>query len=411
LKVVYPADANGNSLYRVFNCIRRYGPLTKKELQKHTGLSWGSISTHTACLLAKKVIVEHTGQSDANKGPNPRLYTINHQKNRIIGIDIQMHRICGAVITLDGKKICSRALNLKSRGAGNAFKKILTVLEALFKVVENPKEIKSIGFSMPGIINREERKPFSVHHFTGVFPADMETVVERKFGVPAFIFHDPDCMLAAHMNNMQPEEYAVMSKSNVLLIRWSYGIGVSILSNGEFYYGDHHAAGEMGHMVVNPLGPRCICGDKGCLEVYASIRCVLEKISRGIHSGELNSEMIWEAYRKKNTRVVSIVNETVDYMASAIINTIKILDPRMVIIEGEFASAPPECIRRLNTALAGRFYGLKTIIQARPWEDSAVIGAAEMLTKRVLLGIITKRQSAWRKKETRKALPSNQMFL
>jgi glucokinase len=208
-------------------------------------------------------------------------------------------------------------------------------------------------------------------------------------------------MLAAHLNNMSPDEYAGIGQSNILLIRWSHGIGVSMRLNGEFYYGDHHAAGEMGHMTVNPQGPRCICGNRGCLEVYASFRCMLEKINDCLRDGrinpagfnrgdggELNSESIWAAYREKNEDLVSIVNECVDYMASAIVNTVKIVDPRLIIIEGEFADAPPECIRRLNANVAGQLNGPEVVIQARPWVDSAVIGAAELLTGTVFSQII-----------------------
>jgi hypothetical protein len=164
-------EAGGSSLYSVFNCIRHRGPLTKKDLQRHTGLSWGSISNHTAFLLAGQVIIEHTGESEAAKGPNPSFYTINHRKNWIVGMDVQMNRLRGAVVTLDGKKVCDRVLNLKNRDAPEVFKEILNVLASLFKSAETPGEIKSIGFAMPGIINREEGKPLSVHHFTGVFPA------------------------------------------------------------------------------------------------------------------------------------------------------------------------------------------------------------------------------------------------
>jgi predicted NBD/HSP70 family sugar kinase len=412
-----PEEAGGGSWYSVFNCIRRYGPLTKKDLQKRTGLSWGSISNHTAVLLAEKVIIEHTGQSEAAKGPNPSFYTINQHKNWIVGMDVQMNRICGAVITLDGNKICDRVLKLKNRNAPDVFKKIVDVMEFLFESVETPEEIKSIGFSMPGIINREEGKPLSVHHFTGVFPAAMLQILEEKFSVPAVIFHDPDCMLTAHLNRMSPEEYG--EAKNVLLIRWSHGIGVSIRLNGEFYYGGHHAAGEMGHMIVNPLGPRCLCGNKGCLEVYASFRCVLEKLedcvrngridkavlSRG-DAGEPDSEIVWAAYRDRNEWVVSIIDECVDYMVSALVNTVKILDPWMVIIEGEFAGAPPECIRRLSAGVAAQFKGLGPFIHVRPWTDSAVIGAAEMLTNAVFSRIMGEepvaRSMAGGKKKRRK---------
>jgi predicted NBD/HSP70 family sugar kinase len=221
----------------------------------------------------------------------------------------------------------------------------------------------------------------------------MLELIRKQFGVSAEIFHDPDCMLMVHLNSMPPEQYAVMNRINIVLIRWAYGIGNALLLNGKLYYGDRRAAGEMGHTIVDPNGPLCICGNKGCLEVYASFRSILEKAYAARDTGRFNSaqypagpdgqmtrETIWAAYQQMDECIVPIVNSAVDYMVSAVVNIVQFLDPAMIILEGEFATAPLKCLDRLKTGVLSRLQGNQLVeMQVQPWEDSGARGAAEML--------------------------------
>ncbi|MDR1307844.1 MAG: ROK family protein [Treponema sp.] len=382
-----------SSLYRVLDYIRRYGPLAKKDLQRYTGLSWGSISNYTARLLAEGIIVECSGPRGISKGRNPSSYAVNRKKNWILGLDVQMNCLSGVVVALDGFRLYSATVDLKNRDASEVFGNILDLLERLFHSVQTPREIKRVGFSMPGLIDPKPGKPLAVYHFTGVFPGNMLKLIGERFGVPAAIFHDPDCMLMIHFNSMPPDEYAMMIDSNVVLIRWSYGIGSALLLNGKLYYGDHGASGEIGHTVVDPAGPLCICGNKGCLEVYASFRAVLEQVYAVIEEGRFDPEpycrnglirdAIWAAYRQKDPAILPIVNTAVDYMVSAVVNMVNVLDPRILIFDGEFATAPRECFDRLRAGIAGRIKGEPVTIKVLPWENSGAIGAAEMLVQEV----------------------------
>ena len=393
------------SSYTVFECIRRLGPITKKELQARTGLSWGSISAYTSGLLSKEIIVEKTKTQDF-KGRNPSSYRINQNQNWIIGLDVQMNRIIGNVLALDGTSLCSTVLNLEQCDAPHVYENIITALSFLFRSMVNASQIRWIGLSMPGLINFVHGKPMRVHHFTGVFPAYMLEKLEQQFGVPVSIFHDPDCMLIAHLSRQPSEEMSRLSKnSSIILLRWSYGIGLSLMLDGELFFGAHHAAGEMGHMTVNSDGPVCICGKNGCLETYAAIRSVIRSVRQSIENGScpggedmleggiLRKEAIWNAYQAGNPCVQDIVNDAIDYMAIAVSNTINLLDPSLLIIEGEFGAAPQACMERFSAKVnAGLVRGRPLDIQFHCWEISPAVGAAAMLVEHVFDKIYTERE-------------------
>ena len=391
-----PNPITNTNLYTVFECICKFGPITKKEIQEQTALSWGSISMYTAGLLTKGIIAEKTRQQD-HKGRNPGTYCVNQKQNWIIGLDVQMNRIIGNVLALDGTGLCGTVLNLDERNAPHVYENIVNVLSLLFRSVKDASQIRWIGLSMPGIIDFVHGKPMRVHHFTEAFPALMTEKLEERFGVPAAVFHDPDCMLMAHLRRRPPQKLAQFSKSSVILLRWSHGIGVSLMFNGELFLGDHCAAGEMGHMSVDANGPECICGKKGCLEMYAAMRSVIHKMKQCIAEGtcpdgdslvdaggNISKTAIWNAYRDGNPCVEAVVNSAVDHMALAVSNAVNLLDPGLLIVEGEFAAAPKACMERFSAKVnAGLVRGRPLNIQIHNWEISPAVGAAAMLVQRV----------------------------
>lgn len=385
-------EIHDKSAYSVFECIRMNGPITKKGIQQLTGLSWGSISNISARFLAAGVISERKEEAEA-VGRRPSSYDISITDNLIMGIDVAMNRIIGHVTSLKGESINSSCIQLKTNEASHVVQELFKLIEWLFQHTPNADQIKCIGLALPGLIDEEEGKPLFVHHFTGAFSQDLLAQIYEKFGVEARIFHDPDCMLASQLRLLTEEERL----KDALLIRWSHGIGMSMMLGGKLYNGSHKSAGEIGHMVVNPEGPLCTCGKLGCLEVYASLQSLLKRARMGVSLGlcpalsdfvtkldEITFEEIFRAYLENDQYVVNILNEAIAHMSMAITNTVNIIDPQVIIIAGEFAFAPNKCIEMLTDFINKRIWRKVPVdIRISNWQSAAAIGAAEMLVKRV----------------------------
>ena len=112
----------------------------------------------------------------------------------------------------------------------------------------------------------------------------LKEIMENEFGMRVYIEHDPNCMALT-------EKWLGFAKDmkNLLFVRLSMGIGMSIIVNGEIYRGADGSAGEFGHITMDPNGPRCTCGNYGCLEVYASGRGILQQVNEGIKLGRTSA--------------------------------------------------------------------------------------------------------------------------
>ena len=121
---------------------------------------------------------------------------------------------------------------------------------------------------------------------------------------------------------------------DTLFIEIGEGIGSSIFLNGKCFEGATGLAGEIGHITVNPFGPKCLCGNRGCLEKYAGINVLLEQARRA--KGE---DITWDAlcadYRRKDETIVQIIREAARYILASISNMICALNVRKVIIGGD----------------------------------------------------------------------------
>lgn len=131
------------------------------------------------------------------------------------------------------------------------------------------------------------------------------------------------------------------------------GVGGGIVIKGEIFHGAEGMAGEVGHMVINPKGPRCGCGGRGCLEIYASgtgiRRMALEAIEKGRGKGilkrsggdlqEITSEKIFEAAQDGDLTAKKIFNEMGEFLGLGLVNLIHLFNPEKIVIGGKVSQA------------------------------------------------------------------------
>ncbi|MCX7885903.1 MAG: ROK family protein, partial [Verrucomicrobiae bacterium] len=174
------------------------------------------------------------------------------------------------------------------------------------------------------------------------------------------------------------------------------GIGGGIVLGGQTYRGSAGMGGEIGHMVVIPDGgPKCGCGNRGCLEAVASraaiVRRVIKELKKGRKSVVLDlcdgdterirSRIIAEAYREGDKLVLDVVNEACEYLGIGAANLINILDPQAVILGGGLIEAlGDKMLPRIRKAAWRHVIGATPqrvcIVDCGLGDDAGIIGAA-----------------------------------
>lgn len=174
------------------------------------------------------------------------------------------------------------------------------------------------------------------------------------------------------------------------------GIGGGIVIHGEQYRGAAGMGGEIGHMVVMPHdGPRCGCGNHGCLEAVASRSAIVRRIVKGIEGGRksvvkdlcdgdlsrIRSRILAEAYRKHDKLVVETINDACEYIGFGAANLINVLNPQAVILGGGLIEAlGHKMLPRISKAAHAHVIGASDervrILDSGLGDEAGILGGA-----------------------------------
>lgn len=381
----------------ILETIVNHGPLTKREIQDNTGISWGAVSNIITDLHAKKIIEESKCQ-ETGIGRTPSKYDISSSNNLFIGVDVNIEGLAAVLIDLKCRVLKSIRTNVVRNDPENILNQIKTLVRTL--ISENKlssKKIIGIGVAMQGAVDAENGISIFSPHFENWKNVPLKDILEKEFGIDTYIEHDPNCMALS-------ERWFGMAKGikNLLFIRLSMGIGMSIIINGEIYRGADGSAGEFGHIIMNPSGPRCYCGNYGCLEVYSSGQSILNRTEEGIklgrtnisegNNGELDFKSAVNAARQGDGYILSLFGEAATYLGVGISNLINIFNPDAIVLGGELSSYHDLFFEKVKEIVKQKAWkGSRTnLVTSKLGSDSAAIGAATLFIQKIFSGEINK---------------------
>ncbi|HOU02361.1 MAG: ROK family protein [Bacteroidales bacterium] len=226
----------------------------------------------------------------------------------------------------------------------------------------------------------------------GIIP--FASLLKEKINVPVVMTNDAN---AAAMGEMIFG--AAKGMKNFIVLTLGTGLGSGIVINGEMVYGHTGFAGELGHSIVVPGGRQCGCGQRGCLETYASatglVKTVLyllsdrreESILREIAPSELTSKRIAEAAAERDKLALEAMDLTAEKLASGIVNAVVFSSPEAIFLFGGLAKAGEmlfEPVRKyVDLKIMPIFRGtVKILPSGIPENNAAVLGSAALIWNR-----------------------------
>ncbi|MCX7730351.1 MAG: ROK family protein, partial [Candidatus Caldatribacterium sp.] len=267
------------------------------------------------------------------------------------------------------------------------------MVQALLVATPHPR-ILGMGVCCPGVIDRETGEVVKAVNL-GWYNVPLQKLLSEHFEWPVFVEDGADAGALG-------EKWFGNGKDvkNLIYVVVGNGIGSGVIVNGELYTGHQHAAGEFGHTSIDFSGPPCPCGNRGCLELYASALAIVRKAQEAIakgeptiirdlaeEEGELSGELISEAAFLGDAVALRIFQETGELLGKAIGNLVNIFDPEMVILGGGLSLAHPIFFETIATTV--KHYSL--FLHREPVEvrraffggDSELVGAAALTVERV----------------------------
>ena len=184
------------------------------------------------------------------------------------------------------------------------------------------RRLRSVAIGAPGPIDSRRGVLVNPPNLPGWQNSPLAAILTEAMGCPAHLENDANLAGLGEFH-----QGAGRGTRNLVYITWSTGIGGGLVVDGELYSGSHGAAGEIGHMVLDPDGPVDGCGQRGCLEVFAGGRQLQKR------TGESAAE-IFEAAERGEREALEIVTTAARYMGVALVNLTNLCDPDMIVIGG-----------------------------------------------------------------------------
>lgn len=359
----------------VLNAIKAHSPIGRAEIARRTGLSPATVTGITAELLQEKLVQELSAGASSGGRP-PIMLAINPKGGYVIGIKLTEDNAVCALTDLEATVLGKSFIKLSGHEPEKVVVDISKMVTRLMKEYDiYDKPLLGVGIGLAGIVDVEQgilrQSPIYGNRWSEVPFRDM---LERKLKVPIYLENDVNTLTLT-------EKWfgSGQGLDNFLTVTVGRGIGMGIVVNGQFYRGLGGGAGELGHTVIDPQGPSCACGKRGCLEAYIGDPGLVRLAKEAAIQGDLPKSVesvdeLLALAQSGNESAKKIYAFAGTILGMAIANLINILSPQRIILSGEGVRAGNLLIEpmresiRKNT-LAGLFN--EKIVQVDPWGDDA----------------------------------------
>ncbi|NLZ47671.1 MAG: ROK family protein [Clostridiales bacterium] len=307
--------------------------------------------------------------------------------NYVIGIDLGGTKIKGALADLDGRILSSYTVPTNAfEGEEAVLGRINGVIgKVLEEADKSVNDIKAIGIGSPGpldskngIIINSANLPFKNFNIV--------KEVKKVYDLPVYLENDANvAAIAEYMFG------AGKGTRNMVYVTVSTGVGGGAVLNGKLYKGSTSNALEIGHTTVLPDGPKCNCGNYGCVEVLTSGTAIARQAREAIESGletslsqydKVTSYEVYVEAQKGDKVSKDILEKSFTYLGIGIANTIVSFDPEMIVIGGGVSKMGSVMFDKVNEVVKER--ALKAMVEsckivpAGLGEDTGVMGAVAL---------------------------------
>lgn len=244
-----------------------------------------------------------------------------------VGLDMGGTKCLGVLLDPEGV-VRARHLIPTPIGADNVVTALASTAEALRD--QSPEPLQAVGCGVPGLITHTGVLRYAPH-LPGVIDLPLQKLLADRLGLPVIVDNDNTCATWA--------EYLVKETGDPLLyIGFGTGIGGGFVIDGQLRRGGHGFAGEIGHMVVQADGPPCVCGRRGCWELYASGSGIARlATAAGLAA---NGERVRELFLAGDSVATGVIDRFAFYVALGIINLVLTLDAQTVVLGGGAIGEP-----------------------------------------------------------------------
>ncbi len=314
----------------ILNIIREKGTISRTQLASETGLTAATVTNITAELIDNGLVTEFT-TGISTGGRKPILLRINSDAFFIASAYVSPDKVEVAVADFGANIIFYKHRSITDAVTPDECVDYIVNSLGKFENKEN-KKIIGLGVALHGIVNSGEGTVINAPNLNWK-NVHFRELLEEKTNIPVLTDNDVRLMALAEMwfGTARYDE-------SFVLLYISRGVGSAVVIGGKVLRGFTESAGEIGHCMIDPAGPVCECGKKGCLQALTNEKAMLENLKENLHLTDILNESsdcadIVDAYLNQNDKAATIVIENeIKHLKTGISTIINMINPELIVL-------------------------------------------------------------------------------
>ena len=352
------AEARGRPLaHAILELLWHRKEITRADLARETGLARSTVSDLVGRLLDTDLVVE-SGDAPSSGGRKPVILRFQDDARRILGVDLGATHVAVTLTDLRGHMLhwAEESFPVRDDPDGACATTVRMCEEALDALPGSRDKLIGLGIAVPAPVEFDAEDQLS----EVVMPAwaghtGLRHVAEQ-LGVPLRIEND------ANVGALAEAWWGGVDEGDFTFIKIATGVGSGSIIGGEIYRGATGVAGEIGHVSIDPAGPECRCGNRGCLTTFVGTRELLDRVvelapdfpASPLASGDPTLDDLVDATLADDPLALHVIGEAAAHLGTAVAGLLNLLNPGAVILGGSLMRVGDHLLDPIREAVRTR---------------------------------------------------------
>lgn len=259
----------------------------------------------------------------------------------------------------------------------------------LYFAAEEGYPVKWVGVGSPGAIDYKTGQVIGpCPNIEGWQGTEIGASMRERLNMPIYVDNEVNAMALAEVRFG-----AAIGARSVVCVTVGTGVGGGVIIDGKVVHGASSSAGELGHMTIDVNGPRCACGNYGCIESFCSSRAIMARTKSHLNNGltdifnevlegsleNLTIKKLFAAARRGDSIAAEVVTETARYLGAGLAGVVNLLNPEVVVIGGGIADGGAGFVEAVTQEIKRRAFSSAVskliVAKAALGNDAGFMGA------------------------------------